>query len=501
MSTPNPFTEGQDFTPSAPPTDSGTLPEVTVSAKKPTPGVDPGLFDALEGTNFTPDQIKATRTDLMDATAGLKRTEQKEEASADEKFTGAAPMDPGKDLMQRMSPLLLFAAFGGSKSKAMAGTMLAATSGTIKGFLEGNEEAYKDSVTKYNEAFAAFKEHQEQQSKIYTQMREAYKGRVDADIKALQFARQITGDEVKSQVNMMMLFERQNEALARLTQSQKVHEDLETQRSFDNSFKMRKLADAEKLAGGASKLPPKTIDLLASQYLIDRKLPTFSRAAGGDANRVAVLTRASQIAEANGDDAASLAAKQAAIKSAQSALTDQGKKGAAMGQSEKTAMYNLQMAVDLGKKTDRTGSPLINRGIIDWRTGVTGDPDTKSFVNALTTAKDEYAKVVSGATGAAGITDAARKESDQLFSRIDSQASLEQVIGVAKQEMANRIKGYAAESDALKRSISENVDVSTPGAAGPAAAPKVKPPTATGSNGEKIWYDGKAWKTGDPPGG
>jgi hypothetical protein len=241
-----------------------TLPEIDVSstplppaapAGGAPPGVDPGVLAALNATNLSPDQISATKKDLTEATAGEKRVADLEEQNAGEKFQGGQPPQFGQNLMGRMAPLLLFSAFGGAKSKQFAGQGLASMTGAIQGFLKGDQEAYKDSVDKYNQNFEQWQEHQKALNTVYDKMREAYKGRIDADIKALQFARQVTGDEVKNQTQMMMMYDRMQMAFDQLSLKQQEFAHREMEDQVHDSFTARKIQDMEKkVQGGGGQL-------------------------------------------------------------------------------------------------------------------------------------------------------------------------------------------------------------------------------------------------------
>lgn len=186
-------------------------------------------------------------------------------------------------------------------------------------------------------------------------------------------------------------------------------------------------------------LPPETIELEAQNYLKTGKLPPLYR--DNDTKRV-IMNRAAQIAKENGNDAAAAVIDRQSFAANKGALSKVTAQKNMVGSFEKTFQKNLDLAMNLSGKVDRTGSPLINKAIQHWRTGISGDPETKGFINALTTAKDEYAKILSGATGAAGITDAARAESDKLFSTVDSPETLAYVAEVAKQEAHNRMTSF-----------------------------------------------------------
>jgi hypothetical protein len=446
-----------------------------------------GDTSALNSLTLTPEQADATKKDLAQAQTEEKRVAQKEEQAAGQTFNEPAPQQP--NVLSGLSPLLLFAAFGGGKMKGNANAMLGATSGVVQGYLSGSEEKYQQAVDAYKQRFEQFKEHYEQQQKIYKEMREAYKGRIDADIKALQFARQVTGDSAKIDQHALDIQERMDQQFDKL-QAQVKHwtnQDNVAQTKVDLQ---KKKANAD--AAGGKALDDKAVDLLAQQYIDTGKLPGFGMGKNGQVARVQVLDRAAQILDQSGDNEKSMLVRQASVKAAQSALTDQGKKRSAMASAEQTASANLDLAVQEGQKTDRVGSPMVNRAIIAWRQGVTGDPQTARFVNALTTAKNEYAKVISGATGASGITDAARKEADDLFSKVTNQQTLEATVALAKKEMKNRMAGFDQTMGQLKATIGDQGNTSPPGNSAATTAP-TEGQKATSKSGRPIVLQNGQW--------
>lgn len=179
-----------------------------------TGGVNPAMSSLDSATQA--DTAYAT-ADLPEASAGYKDIQNREVANLSDQFQQPAPQ-PQKNPLGRLFPLLAIAAFGGKSSKLDAGSMLAATTGVVKGYLAGNAEAYQTAEKQYQDAYARFKDRQEQQDKIFKEMREAYKGRVDADVKALQFARQLTHDEAVAEHQTAAMAQQYQEWAANLAE-------------------------------------------------------------------------------------------------------------------------------------------------------------------------------------------------------------------------------------------------------------------------------------------
>jgi hypothetical protein len=243
---------------------------------------------------------------------------------------------------------------------------------------------------------------------------------------------------------------------------------------------------------------PEALDLLSEQAYRTGKVNIPYGLTRNDPTIVSrVWDMAAAKAASDGNSAAQTVASQHAYQATTSALGALTKQATLVGAYEKTAEKNMDLAFQLGNQVDRSNSPLINKGIIAWKQGITGDPETAGFVNALTAAENEYAKVLSGATGAAGITDAARKEAHDLFSKIDSQQMLAFTIGpqgVARTEMHNRMGSFNEQQTVLNDMMTRHGGVAQPAGQTPAAGgPPAAVPTATGPNGQKLYLRNGAW--------
>ena len=183
------------------------------------------------------------------------------------------------------------------------------------------------------------------------------------------------------------------------------------------------------------------LEVSAATYRLTGKIPSgLSRQPGVVAN---ILDRARTQARDQGLDVDQALDVQQEFKANQLGLSALERQRTLVGAFEKTAIKNMDLAVRLGKKVGRSGSPIVNEGLIAFKKNILGDPDTTAFVNAIIASRTEYAKVLSGATGAAGITDSARTEAKELFDSAFNQETLERVVEVARQEMTNRMDSFA----------------------------------------------------------
>ena len=150
-----------------------------------------------------------------------------------------------------------------------------------------------------------------------------------------------------------------------------------------------------------------------------------------------------------GDFVANMATKQADQKS----LANMTKLADAATSYENTAIRNFDQALQYaGKAIPTEWGPWLNRWVMEGQKAI-GDPTAPAYVVALLTAANEYAKVMSGSTGAAAATEGARHEAAEFFSPYLAQGQVKEVITVAKQEMENRRQELYAGVDDIKNRL------------------------------------------------
>src|SRR5262249_42878797 len=136
--------------PPLPQADDATISALEKGAPKP-----PDLSKIGQPSDAERQQMEQlTRSELADldqVRAGEKQyvADVRANQAQQERLTGAeidtlreqppAPPQQTANPLQRMAPLLLMAAFGGKLTKLDAGSMLAATTGTVKGYLAGDQ--------------------------------------------------------------------------------------------------------------------------------------------------------------------------------------------------------------------------------------------------------------------------------------------------------------------------------------------------------------------------
>lgn len=207
-------------------------------------------------------------------------------------------------------------------------------------------------------------------------------------------------------------------------------------------------------ANSGAGLAQNTIDQAAQRYNLTGQLPSLGMGSAGATMRQQILDRAAALADAQHQTGADLVATAAGTKAGTSALGQLTKNRAMVEAFASTANQNAQLAMSLaGKGADPTGVPILNRWVQWGRKDIGGNPDVSSFDTAITTFKNEYAKIMSGATGAQGSTDSARREADDLISRAATIPQLQSTISTMQQEMQNRRSSLLSQEAALRGQI------------------------------------------------
>ena len=147
---------------------------------------------------------------------------------------------------------------------------------------------------------------------------------------------------------------------------------------------------------------------------------------------------------------------------------------------EETALKNLDVATrELHGAAATDLGPWLNKWIETGETQI-GNKQVPASITAVLTFANEYAKVMSGATGAQAATVDSRREAAELFNPYFSAGQWDAVSSIARQDMANRKAALNENVDAIRRRIGQSAAGSAPlgGEQGkaertsPAAAPK-----------------------------
>lgn len=179
--------------------------------------------------------------------------------------------------------------------------------------------------------------------------------------------------------------------------------------------------------------------------------------AAGIRQKNEIIDEAGRQSAAEGGGAASDLGVRADVHAETAALTTLGRTRANVRNFEETARKEADLAVSLMDKGAAPGGvPVLNKWVQAGRRSVEGDPDVVKFDTAITSFKNEYARIMSapGATG--GMTsDAARAEAESLINRAGTKDQLKGVIQTMKIGMDNRIDAINDEYAATEKRIKE----------------------------------------------
>ena len=166
------------------------------------------------------------------------------------------------------------------------------------------------------------------------------------------------------------------------------------------------------------------------------------------------------------ESAASTAGNQADFTANKSSLTTLSRTTAQIDASAQTVQKQFGLVRAAIAKAGQTGSPAANWVENATRQNLLGSGDVSSYKNALTTARTEYARVISMATGATGITDEGRRQGESLFPDNLSPEQFEKNAAIAQKEMDARTSSQHEQMESLRTKLH-----GTPPAVG-GAAPK-----------------------------
>lgn len=231
-------------------------------------------------------------------------------------------------------------------------------------------------------------------------------------------------------------------------------------------------------------LSPQAIEQAAGRYGLDGTLPSnLGRGVQGVMNTRAILDAAAAAATAKGDTGAASRANQLANKASAAALSQVSRQEGTLGAFEKNALLNADLAVQASDKVDRTGIPVINRWIQAGRTEITGDEDARVFNASNTTFVSEYAKVMSGGSGAAGTTEGFVNRANSLLSTADTPQAYKAIVDRLKLEMSNRMRGFTQEKAELLGGMQ----------GGNTAAPAAQMPSIVNDKGMRLYLRNGQW--------
>lgn len=207
-------------------------------------------------------------------------------------------------------------------------------------------------------------------------------------------------------------------------------------------------------------------DVAPTGVNLNNILPSLGMGSAAVATKQAILEKVASNAKTLGIDGGTWGAMLTDSKAKDAAYTAAQKQGTQTQINENTANKNFDQLVGLSAKLPtsvlQTGIPLLQNWINTGAVSLSGNADVNNFLGTLTTALTEYAKVVSGATTGAGVTEGANAAAQKLLQGGLSTDAIKSFVANAKKEMGNRTSSY---DDALK-SLFGNIKVLTDNSGG-----------------------------------
>jgi hypothetical protein len=380
--------------------------------------------------------------DYAEANQGLADLTKQEQASTPQ-FTEKPPeRQPG---ITGVAPWLIgLAALGGKAIGLHATTMLGATNGMVQGLIQGNEQKYKDQKTAYDEAYQKYREKFDQQNKLFNEMRQVYKGRVDADFKALQFARLVTNDGTHTRQGD----EKHFLEVQKYDEGVRKHDMDDAYHQGELHLKQEKQAQALKDQGVS--LTPDAIHLAAQRLANGEKqqdvLSNLGRGKQGAANITAVMNEFTRIAE---DPATKLSAEDIADK--KQTLAAEAKARQVEGGIAGKIRYAEEEIKRIAPKVLELSAQLPRGNFVSWNRlqqaseAQLSDPKLKQFKSYMTTLSNSY-----DVLAARGGTDMEkRKHNREMFDTADSPEALKAAVDAVTTEAT--ISGEAADASMRRR--------------------------------------------------
>lgn len=417
------------------------------------------------------DQLAASEKGLQDF--------QSSAADAASRETPPVPPQQHANILNRLAPLLLLSSFGGRSARLNAQAMLGATSGTIQGYLKGNAEAVQQQQLGYEEAYKRWEDQNKQFDRVYDIYLDAYKGRVDAQQKALD-ATLKTLQETDAK-RRMTLQDKVNLDKAR-GQIISQHENAQ-QTGYYRDMQLR--LETQKLQQQAAtqaqqQIGEGVISMIEMGVPVNQALPGFGTKSAEQ--RLAAQQQATQaIAEEQGVDVATagkiLARRQEVYKGIQTSVNQQTQMLGATRQSLAQLEFNIKMASSLMAQIPGSNiSPVVNalaRGQQKW----TGDPKYSALFYYMYGVATESARIQSGGQASkAQLAEGARKEAEEWVSKnMTPKSFIDGVAPAMISEAQNRVQNF---TDAIREQL--RLAGSDLGATpGERSAPGAPPPTVT----------------------
>jgi hypothetical protein len=187
----------------------------------------------------------------------------------------------------------------------------------------------------------------------------------------------------------------------------------------------------------APPLDPQAVDYVAKIFMQTGEMPAMGMGAADF--RKAVLGRAAQMSGAEGGNPNDVVQNKAFYGSLKTGLTQLEKQKTLLEPFMETFDRNIDVALNVGNKVDRTGIPVVNAWWNAGRRSVSGNPDISAFDAATKTVVNEFTRITT--TANAGNTQMAEQEIKKMENLLNTAQTPEQylsVLDVMKKDTQNR---------------------------------------------------------------
>lgn len=117
---------------------------------------------------------------------------------------------------------------------------------------------------------------------------------------------------------------------------------------------------------------------------------------------------------------------------------------------ENTALQNGKALVELAKKVDSTGVPVMERWIRSGRQNIEGDPDVSEFNAQIQLFGNEAAKILTNPSMSGVVTNEARREIQEFLPQKASAKQIERVVGRLEKDFEIRKKSTEQQMDTIR---------------------------------------------------
>lgn len=227
-------------------------------------------------------------------------------------------------------------------------------------------------------------------------------------------------------------------------------------------------------------LTPDATNMMAGQILTAQPTPALGTGKSAAKAREAAINEAGRQWAAAGGETGQIAVNKADIVANKNALNTLQQKYSVGTAAASGVDAGFKLIRETMGKIGNTGIPVIQE-YINAGKQKTGDPNITVLHNAISETTSELAKIFSGATNSAGITDAGRAQAEGLMNAAQSPEQLEAAMRTAETMSKGRLAGYSTEMESRRGALRQIGKAPTAKQPTPAVSPRVMVPHPEGT--------------------